>query len=190
MNCPKCGKNEAHFVPPSFGEAGFYICESPTYPGSGMPCQSIKDTMTLTREQVGQALNNAVDHGEVDDADYQAIMDTDAALRKERDQWKETFERSCDDVKALRQRVADLQAQWHYAATCDAEMDHVAETFRLKQQLAQVRTERNESYMTIATLRGHLDVLCQAIEAREHDEDYLRRRAAEGRMALAQGRGA
>jgi len=67
---------------------------------------------------------------------------------------------------------------------------HTACATALKQQLAQVRTERNESYMTIATLRGHLDVLCQAIEAREHDEDYLRRRAAEGRMALAQGRGA
>ena len=31
MNCPKCGRNEAHFVPPSFGEAGFYICE-PEHP--------------------------------------------------------------------------------------------------------------------------------------------------------------
>ena len=60
----------------------------------------------------------------------------------------------------------------------------------MEQQLAQVRTERNESYMTIATLRGHLDVLCQAIEAREHDEDYLRRRAADARQTLAQGRGA
>ena len=108
-----------------------------------------------------------------------------ASLRRER-----TDDQLHTDNIELRQRVADLQAQWHYAATCDAEMDHVAETFRLKQQLAQVRTERNESYMTIATLRGHLDVLCQAIEAREHDEDYLRCRAADARQTLAQGRGA
>lgn len=27
--CLNCGKNEAHFVPPSFGEEGFFICEKP-----------------------------------------------------------------------------------------------------------------------------------------------------------------
>lgn len=27
MTCPKCGRAAAHFVPPSLGEAGFYICE-------------------------------------------------------------------------------------------------------------------------------------------------------------------
>ncbi len=26
MNCPNCGENEAHFVPPSFGEQGFFCC--------------------------------------------------------------------------------------------------------------------------------------------------------------------
>lgn len=25
--CPKCGKEESHFVPPSLGEVGFFICE-------------------------------------------------------------------------------------------------------------------------------------------------------------------
>ena len=56
--------------------------------------------MTLTREQVGQALNNAVDHGEVDDADYQAIMDTDAALRQE-----------LEDVPTLRGDLGMLMTQ-------------------------------------------------------------------------------
>lgn len=27
MKCLNCGKNEAHFVPPSLGEVGFYTCE-------------------------------------------------------------------------------------------------------------------------------------------------------------------
>jgi hypothetical protein len=26
--CPKCGKREAHFVPPSFGDDGFFTCEA------------------------------------------------------------------------------------------------------------------------------------------------------------------
>jgi hypothetical protein len=25
--CPKCGVRESHFVPPSLGERGFFICE-------------------------------------------------------------------------------------------------------------------------------------------------------------------
>ena len=25
--CPNCGKFEAHFVPPSLGEKGFFICK-------------------------------------------------------------------------------------------------------------------------------------------------------------------
>jgi hypothetical protein len=28
MNCPNCGKDESHFVPPSFGEPGFFICSN------------------------------------------------------------------------------------------------------------------------------------------------------------------
>jgi len=27
MTCPKCHENEAHFVPPSLGDLGFYTCE-------------------------------------------------------------------------------------------------------------------------------------------------------------------
>ena len=38
MTCMKCGKPEAHFVGPSLGESGFYICDVPT-----------KDAMTLTK---------------------------------------------------------------------------------------------------------------------------------------------
>lgn len=26
MKCPNCGEDEAHFVPPSMGEEGFFIC--------------------------------------------------------------------------------------------------------------------------------------------------------------------
>lgn len=26
--CPRCGKREAHFAPPCFGEPGFFICEA------------------------------------------------------------------------------------------------------------------------------------------------------------------
>lgn len=26
MTCPNCGENEAHFVPPSFGQVGFFMC--------------------------------------------------------------------------------------------------------------------------------------------------------------------
>lgn len=28
QGCPNCGEKEAHFVPPSFGDEGFYICAS------------------------------------------------------------------------------------------------------------------------------------------------------------------
>ena len=38
MTCMKCGKPEAHFVGPSLGESGFYICDVPA-----------KDAMTLTK---------------------------------------------------------------------------------------------------------------------------------------------
>lgn len=27
-HCPRCGEKGAHFVPPSFGDPGFYICEA------------------------------------------------------------------------------------------------------------------------------------------------------------------
>lgn len=27
--CPNCGQPGAHFVPPSFGEPGFFICDDP-----------------------------------------------------------------------------------------------------------------------------------------------------------------
>jgi hypothetical protein len=30
MSCPKCGKPESHFVPPSMGEEGFFLCERET----------------------------------------------------------------------------------------------------------------------------------------------------------------
>lgn len=29
MNCPKCGKDEAHFIPPGFGSPGVYTCQAP-----------------------------------------------------------------------------------------------------------------------------------------------------------------
>jgi len=29
LRCPKCGELASHYVPPSFGEEGFYICEVP-----------------------------------------------------------------------------------------------------------------------------------------------------------------
>lgn len=32
MACPNCGKEEAHFAPPSLGEEGFFIC-SKTFGG-------------------------------------------------------------------------------------------------------------------------------------------------------------
>jgi len=51
-------------------------------------------------------------------------------------------------------------------------------------------TMLNEYVQQLATVTSALDILCQAIEQGEQDEDYLRRRAVEGRMALAQGRGA
>ena len=30
--CPNCGEYGAHFVPPSFGDEGFFICEKKTEP--------------------------------------------------------------------------------------------------------------------------------------------------------------
>jgi hypothetical protein len=32
--CPNCGKEGPHFVPPSFGDEGFYFCDKPTEPPS------------------------------------------------------------------------------------------------------------------------------------------------------------
>lgn len=29
MKCPNCGADEPHFVPPCFGDKGFYICDKP-----------------------------------------------------------------------------------------------------------------------------------------------------------------
>ena len=29
--CIRCGEREAHFVPPSLGELGFYVCEDPLF---------------------------------------------------------------------------------------------------------------------------------------------------------------
>jgi hypothetical protein len=37
MKCPKCGKNEKHFVPPSLGEDGFYLCETNPTPTPAKP---------------------------------------------------------------------------------------------------------------------------------------------------------
>ena len=31
--CPNCGKQGPHFVPPSFGEDGFFICEPSSQSG-------------------------------------------------------------------------------------------------------------------------------------------------------------
>jgi len=107
-----------------------------------------------------------------------------AQMTQERDKWNEYHRVMCRVEHELRQQLVQAQAA---RTICDV---HQAEFDRLEEQLAQVEQERNESYMTIATLRGHLDVLCQAIEAREHDEDYLRCRAADARQTLAQGRGA
>ena len=91
---------------------------------------------------------------------------------------------------------------------CDV---HQAEFDRLEEQLALAQmelrerakdcTEHCEDFTRaqlqlntvkrkLATVTSALDILCQAIEQGEQDEDYLRRRAVEGRMALAQGRGA
>jgi len=28
MACPNCGENQAHFVPPSFGDEGFFACHN------------------------------------------------------------------------------------------------------------------------------------------------------------------
>ena len=53
-----------------------------------------------------------------------------------------------------------------------------------------MREQRTALERQVATVTSALDVLCEAIERGEHDDDYLRRRAAEWRMALAQGRGA
>ena len=88
-------------------------------------------------------------------------------------------------------------------------LDDCAGCRDLTQQLAQVTQERDEQCAgkmaffngmndmreqrtalerQVATVTSALDVLCEAIERGEHDDDYLRRRAAEGRTALAQGR--
>ena len=140
-----------------------------------------------------------------------STLDRWYAMKQERDTLRRAQRNLTNSYNALSQQLAEVRTElashaWTVSpAMADAQIHqlnlkiigleetiaiHTACATALKQQLAQVRTERNESYMTIATLRGHLDVLCQAIEAREHDEDYLRRRAVEGRMALAQGRGA
>ena len=29
MKCPHCGRNEANFAPPCFGDPGFYLCMTP-----------------------------------------------------------------------------------------------------------------------------------------------------------------
>jgi hypothetical protein len=89
-----------------------------------------------------------------------------ASLRRER-----TDDQLHTDNIELRQRVADLQAQWHYAATCDAEMDHVAETFRLKQQLAQKQQECDEHVENLSRCKGN-ELAEQLAQAQAEIEDW------------------
>jgi uncharacterized membrane protein len=65
----------------------------------------------LTREQVEQLA--ACFPADLLHRHTRALLEHDAALREERDQWKETFERSCDDVKALHRRVEELERDQH-----------------------------------------------------------------------------
>ena len=66
----------------------------------------------------------------------------------------------------------------------------LSEGVRMSQQVAEHDSIKTRLEIRVQELTSALDILCQAIEQGDHDDDYMRRRAAEGRMALAQGRGA
>ncbi len=77
-----------------------------------------------------------------------------ATVTAERDALKEKYQDCCDDMNerrgwvgdlekqlaAANATIADLQAQWHYAATCDADLDYVEENRTLKATLARLET--------------------------------------------------
>ena len=102
----------------------------------------------------------------------------------------------CAGCRDLTQQLATViaerddykkRAEWKHVHDDSLELE-------LQNQLAQAQTDhdgiKTRLEIRVQELTSALDVLCQAIERGEQDEDYLRRRAAEGRMALAQGRGA
>ena len=140
-------------------------------------------------------------------------------LRKDRDDAVDMREGSLMRVDGLQQQLVQAQAARTICDVHQAEFDRLeqqlaevtAQLADLTQQLALAQmelrerakdcTEHCEDFTRaqlqlntvkrkLATVTSALDVLCEAIERGEPDEDYLRRRAAECRTALAQGRGA
>ena len=90
-------------------------------------------------------------------------------------------------IDQLRQRVADLtqqlaQAQMELRERAKDCTEHCEDFTRAQLQLNTVKRK-------LATVTSALEVLCEAIERGELDEDYLRRWAAECRTALEKMRG-
>jgi chromosome segregation ATPase len=90
-------------------------------------------------------------------------------------------------IDQLRQRVADLTQQLALAQMELRERakdctEHCEDFTRAQLQLNTVKRK-------LATVTSALEVLCEAIERGELDEDYLRRWAAECRTALEKMRG-
>ena len=83
----------------------------------------------------------------------------------------------CAGCRDLTQQLAMAQMELRERAKDCTE--HCEDFTRAQLQLNTVKQQ-------LATVTSALDILCQAIEQGEQDEDYLRRRAVEGRMALAQ----
>jgi len=50
MNCPNCGKPGSHFVPPSLGDEGFFICETQKNKESKMHEDGVKELLKKQEE--------------------------------------------------------------------------------------------------------------------------------------------
>ena len=86
----------------------------------------------------------------------------------------------CAGCRDLTQQLAMAQMELRERAKDCTE--HCEDFTRAQLQLNTVKRK-------LATVTSALEVLCEAIERGEPDEDYLRRRAAECRTALAKVRG-
>lgn len=98
----------------------------------------------LSREDLGYTLNNVVDHGTVDDADYHAIMANDADLRDLLRQREEEFERLEAWMKSFRNemnrcldKLAKVSGLPRNEVGYENGLDHIS------QQLATLTQERD-----------------------------------------------
>jgi uncharacterized coiled-coil DUF342 family protein len=140
----------------------------------------------LTREQLGQTLTNAVDHGTVDDEDYKAIMDHDAALRAqlanvtaEREAAKDIVRKiaeGVDPVRACTEGMASVLTLQQQLAQMTVELrteQHKAETNlyeadKLRQQLEQVTMQFKQAQTDLELLgQAHQNIVFQSYDLRD-----------------------